>query len=301
MARISKNTVPYFPHYADASTASDTVTVLQTRFGNNGYAFWFKLLEKLASTDGHYIDCRNATKWQVFVAKIGVDEITTVEILDLLVEMQAIDKELWESRIIWCQNLVDNLEDVYKNRRRDKPQKPIVTDKHCFECGKLLVEMRNDAMFCSDSCRIKAHRKQLSVTEKMPPKSITTEKTAVSTVENNPSIANPEITTVEKRQSKVKYSKVKYNNSNKFNKFWRAYPRKKSKGHAEKAFARIKPDNKLFKIILTAIENAKNSLDWKKDDGQFIPYPATWLNAKGWEDEVPVNISTPLYKDVTND
>ena len=126
MSRIQKNVVSYFPHDANAS-AGDTLTVLQSRFGNNGYAFWFKLLEKLASTEGHCLDCNCTTKWQLFVAKMGVDEITTVEMLNLLVEIQAIDKELWELKLIWCQNLVDNVSDVYKNRRRNIPQKPVTT------------------------------------------------------------------------------------------------------------------------------------------------------------------------------
>ena len=126
MARTSKDTVSYFPHEANASSG-DTLTVLQSQYGNNGYAFWFKLLEKLASTEGHCLDLRNPIKWQIFIAKMGIDEITTVEILKLLVEMQAIDKELWEAKLIWCQNLVDNVADVYHNRKREIPQKPITT------------------------------------------------------------------------------------------------------------------------------------------------------------------------------
>ncbi|GAH80524.1 unnamed protein product [marine sediment metagenome] len=74
MARFQKDIVNYFPHDANAC-ASDTLTVLQGRFGNDGYAFWFKLLEKLASTEGHYIDCHNSTKWQLLLAKTGVNEI----------------------------------------------------------------------------------------------------------------------------------------------------------------------------------------------------------------------------------
>jgi len=31
---------------------------------------------------------------------------------------------------------------------------------------------------------------------------------------------------------------------------------------------------------------AKKSPEWTKDNGKYIPYPATWLNAKGWEDEL---------------
>ncbi len=126
MARTQKDVVSYFPHDANAN-GGDTITVLQSRYGNDGYAFWFKLLEKLASAEGHFLDCHNPIKWQLLLAKTGVNEITGVEIMNLLVEMQAIDKDLWESKLIWCQKLVDNIAEVYKNRRREIPQKPTIT------------------------------------------------------------------------------------------------------------------------------------------------------------------------------
>lgn len=67
--------------------------------------------------------------------------------------------------------------------------------------------------------------------------------------------------------------------------FWLSYPNKKSKGKAEKSWKRIKPDEQLHDRILHALERAKKSEQWCKDGGKFIPHPATWLNAKGWEDE----------------
>ena len=70
-----------------------------------------------------------------------------------------------------------------------------------------------------------------------------------------------------------------------FETFWTAYPKKRSKGAAEKAWAKIKPNEQLTGEILSALERAKTSADWQKDGGQYIPYPATWLNAKGWEDD----------------
>ena len=70
-----------------------------------------------------------------------------------------------------------------------------------------------------------------------------------------------------------------------FDQFWKQYPKKKSKGQAEKAWKKIKPDEQLFQQIMAGLERAKTSADWQKEDGKFIPYPATWLNAKGWEDE----------------
>ena len=39
-------------------------------------------------------------------------------------------------------------------------------------------------------------------------------------------------------------------------------------------------------VLIAAIERQKQSQQWIKDDGQYIPNPATWLNQGRWEDEV---------------
>lgn len=70
-----------------------------------------------------------------------------------------------------------------------------------------------------------------------------------------------------------------------FKVFWLSYPRKKSKAKAEKAWTKIRPDEQLQDRILRALERAKKSVDWTKDNGKYTPYPASWLNARGWEDE----------------
>ena len=70
-----------------------------------------------------------------------------------------------------------------------------------------------------------------------------------------------------------------------FDLFWSTYPKKKSKGQAEKIWNRIKPNEQLVAIMIAKIKQAMTSEDWLKNNGQFIPHPATWLNAKGWEDE----------------
>jgi hypothetical protein len=74
--------------------------------------------------------------------------------------------------------------------------------------------------------------------------------------------------------------------SNTFAQFWGAYPKKRSKGQAEKAWAKLSPSEQLTETILQAVGRAKTTDQWRRDDGQYIPYPATWLNARGWEDEV---------------
>ena len=72
-----------------------------------------------------------------------------------------------------------------------------------------------------------------------------------------------------------------------FDEFWAQYPKKRSKGQAEKTWVKLKPDEQLFEAIMTGLKRAKTSVEWLKDGGQYIPYPSTWLNAKGWEDEYP--------------
>lgn len=127
MARPKKQTVDYFPHFVNSGK---TLFILEQTYGNDGYAFWFKLLELLGSTDGHYYDCRNTPAWKFLLAKTRVDEETAIEILDLLVELEAIDRELWEHKIIWSDNFVNNLVPVYSNRKAELPKKPVITSRN---------------------------------------------------------------------------------------------------------------------------------------------------------------------------
>lgn len=69
--------------------------------------------------------------------------------------------------------------------------------------------------------------------------------------------------------------------------FYSAYPKKRARGNAERAWKKLNPDADLQGIILTTLEKQKRSEDWRKDGGKFIPYPATWLNGRRWEDEIP--------------
>lgn len=77
--------------------------------------------------------------------------------------------------------------------------------------------------------------------------------------------------------------------SDRFEEFWAAYPRKTGKGAARKAWGKLKPGNKLFSKIMSAVEAQRQSDQWQRDHGQFIPYPATWLNQERWEDSPNVD------------
>jgi len=67
-----------------------------------------------------------------------------------------------------------------------------------------------------------------------------------------------------------------------FDVFWKKYPRKVAKPHALKAWMKIKPDDALTQQMIIAIDKQ----DLCNRDIQFVPHPATWLNRGQWEDEV---------------
>ena len=69
-----------------------------------------------------------------------------------------------------------------------------------------------------------------------------------------------------------------------FDRFWSAYPRKQAKPAAARAFARVKADDQMLAQMLAAISAQAASEQWRKDNGRFIPLPATWLNQRRWED-----------------
>jgi uncharacterized protein YdaU (DUF1376 family) len=69
---------------------------------------------------------------------------------------------------------------------------------------------------------------------------------------------------------------------NGFNEFYNAYPKKKNRTDAEKAWGKRKPP---IDEVLKALAWQKQSKEWQKQGGDFIPYPASYINAGGWMDE----------------
>lgn len=69
-----------------------------------------------------------------------------------------------------------------------------------------------------------------------------------------------------------------------FEDFWYLYPRRVAKKDARNAWNKITPN--LHPEILTAL------FEWRRiwmdrNEIEFIPHPATWLNGERWEDDFP--------------
>jgi len=76
-----------------------------------------------------------------------------------------------------------------------------------------------------------------------------------------------------------------------FGLFWKAYPRRIGKGKARIKFvAALKGKPYAEKVALTeemiaSIKVTQESPQWRKDNGAFIPFPATWLFQERREDD----------------
>ena len=121
MARPRKQTVDYFPHMC---THGKTMFIIEQKYGNDGYAFWFKLLEMLGSAEGHYLHLENGPDWEFLQAKTHIEADKCEELLDLLAKLDAIDSELWEQKVVWSDKFITNVSDAYRNRKVEIPNKP---------------------------------------------------------------------------------------------------------------------------------------------------------------------------------
>ena len=121
MARPAKIKVDYFPH---VTHSGKTIAILEARWGNDGYAFWFKLLEMLGDSNDFSFNCNHSADWEYLLSKTRVTEPVALAILDKLAEIEAIDAACWQQKIVWSDNFVRNLEPVFEKRKRVAPQKP---------------------------------------------------------------------------------------------------------------------------------------------------------------------------------
>ena len=81
-----------------------------------------------------------------------------------------------------------------------------------------------------------------------------------------------------------------------FLEFWAAYPKKVDKQGCERAFKRIPKLKEVFPSIMAALEIQKQSEQWTKAHGQYIPNPLTYIHQERWltvsqADEVQAKIN----------
>lgn len=117
MARPESNTVTYFPHIIGDGKK---IFYIESKYKNDGYATWFKILEQLALTPYHFLNLKDSVTSMHLSARCFISEDLLCNIINDLTRLGVFDKFLWEKKIIWCDYFITNIRDAY-NKRTAKP------------------------------------------------------------------------------------------------------------------------------------------------------------------------------------
>ena len=77
-----------------------------------------------------------------------------------------------------------------------------------------------------------------------------------------------------------------------FERWWSEYPKKVGKDAAWREWLKRSPADDLTDQMIAKVREQCASRDWRKDNGQFIPHPRTWLSQGRWEDELTIPVAT---------
>lgn len=93
-----------------------------------------------------------------------------------------------------------------------------------------------------------------------------------------------------KEEKQTQPSQEKTTGESRFETFWKSYPKKVAKKDALKAWEKQKCGNGIFETVMEKLEQFKSSNAWTRDNGRYIPNPASWINGERWNDEIQCDI-----------
>ena len=148
MARPERRNVDYFPHYL---SEGKKMYLIEHKYGNDGYAVWFKVLETLATTDDHWLNLNDETNIMFMSAKCRVKEDVLFSILDDLSKLEEISSLLWKDKIVWSEKFIESIQDAY-SRRNNK----------CMHLHSLSVHLLSLGLHKPSNCTLKGGNKPQS-------------------------------------------------------------------------------------------------------------------------------------------
>lgn len=123
MARPVKSGIEYFSHDTDASS-DDKIEALRALHGNDGYAFYFIILERIFRTGNPEYSVENDAVFAALLKKIGVSKSKFQNILKSAFDLFLLDRESYETRKVLTSNGIKRrIEGINSKRKRDRDRK----------------------------------------------------------------------------------------------------------------------------------------------------------------------------------
>ncbi len=123
MSRPSKSGLDYFPHDTDATT-NEKLEVLQSLYGNDGYAFYFKLCERIYHSENAELDVSNADAVALFCRKyLLIPPERFQEILRIALKLGCFDAEAYEQRKVLTSEAIKRIAGVVFEKRKEMQER----------------------------------------------------------------------------------------------------------------------------------------------------------------------------------
>jgi hypothetical protein len=122
MARPRKEGMEYFPHDTDA-VSDEKIEALRALYGNDGYAFYFILLERIYRTSSFELDVSDAETRQILARKVGVTLQKFEEMLSTALKHGCFDRREYEDRQVLTSNGIKRRAEPVVRKRHNQREK----------------------------------------------------------------------------------------------------------------------------------------------------------------------------------
>jgi len=135
MARPRKEGMDYFPHDTDA-TDDEKIDAMRALFGNDGYAFYFILCERIYRTNEAELDVSKPVLLLPIAKKLLVTQDRFDEMLDAAFELGLLSRDDYETRgVITSNGIKKRFDEVrqMRNRWRKNKDKTVIHEENPVE------------------------------------------------------------------------------------------------------------------------------------------------------------------------
>ena len=163
----------YFPHICKTDKVSVTIKILEEKYGNDGYAFWFKLLEILAKQENNFLDLSNPQNAGMLISYMNMDKEKVKKILSTIYhDCYQFDNSLFEKGILFVPRLKGSVKKIRGPSKVDAASFLLDDNKKEYapsvnlteeEYGKLLVKFGGSETHRSRAIEILSAYKNQSI------------------------------------------------------------------------------------------------------------------------------------------